>query len=211
MKHPTSRGLYAYWNLRRGKAAAPSSSDIEPLELGTTLVDIFLLRFEDGDFARFRFCGSNLATRFGRDLTDEDFLGLWSQCDRDSLIRHLRALTGRMVSVVAGSLAETAGSGFTAYEYMLLPLITDSVCDRAIGCMVRTGGNETKNRLRLRILSQELRSARIIDPQLQPNPLAPFKKSDAQTSTPLFPVPSVPIPNPANRRYRHLYVLEGGK
>lgn len=213
MKHPISRDLFAYWNLCRGNSAAPDSGTIDPLQLGTKLVDTFLIRIHSDGTPGIRFCGSNIAARFGRDLTDESFLDLWAGRDRDAISRHLEALTARPAGFVAGSLAETAGGGFTAYEYTLLPLVTTSYCDRAIGCMVRIGGNDSANRLRIRILSQELRSARIFDPGSIGESLIGIKRSPLRSATDdddFDPDPPI-LSAPSSKRFGHLYVVDGGK
>ncbi|HEX2256403.1 MAG TPA: PAS domain-containing protein [Afifellaceae bacterium] len=163
MKHPLSRRLHAYWDRRRGSGRVPERCDIVPAELGAQLVDCFLIELTAAAPARFRFCGSSLAVRYGRDLTDEDFLSLWQGADRrawsDALGHMRRTATG----IVAGVSAETMGSGFATFELVLLPLRSATECDSAIGCMVRVGGHEAANRIKTRIVAQSLDCYRCLD------------------------------------------------
>jgi hypothetical protein len=202
MKHIVSRQLYAYWNRRRGSQPAPDRSAIEPYDLGPMLVDTFLLDLNGADRANFRFCGSNIALRYGRDLADEDFLSLWSNDDRRSLTHHLSLMGEDAVALAAGVVAETASGGFITFEMLLLPLSNARGCDRAIGCFVRTGGHSDANRVGARIVSQSLRSMRFLTPRNQPFMNAPDRS---------IPPPPAPAMSDARRKYGHLIVMDGGK
>ena len=48
MKHAASRELYAYWQERRGKRAAPERADIEPGAIRQVLSDAFILALDGG-------------------------------------------------------------------------------------------------------------------------------------------------------------------
>ena len=43
MKHPSSRGFFAYWDAKRGDARAPDRIDIDPGAVREPLGDIFVL------------------------------------------------------------------------------------------------------------------------------------------------------------------------
>jgi len=202
MKHIVSCQLYAYWNRRRGGQAAPNRSAIEPYDLGAMLVDTFLLDLKSTNSANFRFCGSNIAMRYGRDLADEDFLALWSADDRKSLAHHLILMADDAVAMTAGVVAETAGGGFTTFEMVLLPLSGASGCDRAIGSFVRTGGHSDANPVGARIVSQSLRSMRFLTPRTEPFMKAPDRS---------IPPPPAPAMSDMRRKYGHLVVMDGGK
>ena len=202
MKHIVSRQLYAYWNRRRGNQPMPDRSAIEPYDLGPMLVDTFLLDLRGTNKAKFRFCGSNIAMRYGRDLADEDFLALWSKDDRKSLSHHLSLMSDDAVAMTAGVVAETASGGFITFEMMLLPLSGASGCDRAIGCLVRTGGHSDANPVGARIVSQSLRSMRFLAPRTEPFMKAPNRS---------IPPPPTPDMSEARRKYGHLVVMDGGK
>lgn len=202
MKHIVSRQLYAYWNRRRGSQRAPERTAIEPYDLGPMLVDTFLLDLQGTDRTKFRFCGSNIAMRYGRDLADEDFLALWSDEDRQSLTHHLTLMAEDAVAMTAGIVAETAGGGFITFEMVLLPLSSATGCDRAIGCLVRTGGHSDANPVGARIVSQSLRSMRFLTPRTEPFMSAPDRS---------IPPPPAPAMTDVRRKYGHLVVVDGGK
>jgi hypothetical protein len=202
MKHIVSRKLYAYWNRRRGGRPAPDRTAIEPYDLGAMLVDTFLIDLNGTDRPVFRFCGSSIAMRYGRDLANEDFLALWSKDDRKSLAHHLALMTEDAVAMAAGVVAETASGGFITLEMVLLPLSGARGCDRAIGCLVRTGGHSDTNRVGSQIVSQSLRSMRFLTPRAEPFMNAPDRS---------IPPPPAPDMSDARRKYGHLVVMDGGK
>ena len=202
MKHIVSRQLYAYWNRRRGSQPAPDRSSIEPYDLGPMLVDTFLLDLKGKDGTKFRFCGSSIAMRYGRDLADEDFLSLWNEDDRKSLSHHLTLMTQEAVPMTAGVVAETAGGGFMTFEMVLLPLSSSRGFDRAIGSLVRTGGHSDANPVGARIVSQSLRSMRFLTPRTEPFGHAPDRA---------IPPPPSPGMSKVRRKYGHLVVMDGGK
>ncbi len=202
MKHIVSRQLYAYWNRRRGDRPAPDRSAIEPYDLGPMLVDTFLLNLKGGDKTNFRFCGSSIALRYGRDLANEDFLALWNEDDRSSLSRYLRLMGQEAVAMTAGVVAETAGGGFTTFEMVLLPLSSSRGFDRAIGSLVRIGGHSDTNPVGARIVSQSMRSMRFLTPRAEPFLHAPDRS---------IPPPPSPAISSVRRKYGHLVVMDGGK
>ncbi len=163
MKHETSKALYEYW-LSCYRGAGVRATGISPAELAAILPSVFLIDLDASEGAgfRFRFCGAALATRYGRDLTDENFLALWGPTDATTLKRDLRAAAFRSTGMVAGVMAETVGGGFISLEMLLLPLAGETGTAGAIGSMVRVGGHEETNRIRARVVAQSLRSIRFL-------------------------------------------------
>jgi hypothetical protein len=202
MKHEVSTALYDYW-LSRHRDTPVRASGIRPAELAALLPSLFLVELDAIDRPRFRvrFCGAEIATRYGRDLTDESFLGLWDNPDRSMLQRDLRALAFRSSGIIAGVLGETLGGGVISYEMLLLPLSGEDGAAGAIGSMVRTGGHDEANRLRARIVAQSLRSIRFL-PMTGSNSLPGYSRE-----APALPVAEFGM----RRRYRHLTVVTGGK
>lgn len=199
MKHETSQALYAYWQgCRRGPGVR--AAGIRAAELAPILPSLFLVDLTSADF-RLRFCGAALASRYGRDLSDEGFLPLWNAEDQLTLERNLRFIAVRSTGLVAGIMAETVGGGFTSFEMVLLPLAGENGAAGAIGSMARIGGHDELNRIRARIVGQSLRSIRFL-PRAEPG-------------SPRMAVPAAHLIPPATvgerRRYRHLTVLSGGK
>ena len=199
MKHETSQALYAYWqSCRRGHGVR--AGGIRAAELAPILPSLFLLDLTSAE-CRFRFCGAALATRYGRELSDESFLPLWNAEDQATLERNLRFIAKRPTGLVAGVLAETVGGGITSFEMLLLPLAGENGAAGAIGSMARIGGHDELNRIRARTLAQSLRSIRFL-----PSP----ETGPARLTIPAaYLIP--PVATGARRRYRHLTVVSGGK
>jgi hypothetical protein len=200
MKHATSLALHAYWQGCHGRSGVPAG-EIRAAELAPILPSLFLIDLNLYAGGRFRFCGATIATRYGRDLTNDSFLALWSAEDRDMLERDLKAMAKRATGLVAGVLAETVGAGFSMFEMLLLPLAGDGGTAGAIGSMVRIGGHEEANRIRARIVAQSLRSIRFLPAVGQA-----FWRRDAALDRALSG--SVIA---KRRQYRHLSVVPGGK
>jgi hypothetical protein len=202
MKHETSNALYAYW-LGCHREGGVRATALQAEELAPILPSLFLIDIENSDNARFRFrfCGASIAARYGRDLSDESFLGLWNATDATTLNRDLRPAVFRSTGMVAGVMAETVGGGFVSHEMLLLPLAGQNGTAGAIGSMVRVGGHEETNRVRARILSQSLRSIRFL-PDIRAHIVRGRLAALPRSVAAAFGTP---------RRYGHLTVVPGGK
>jgi hypothetical protein len=202
MKHKISRELFEYWNRRRQGSNVPDRSAIEPYDLGRKLVDTFLLQFDAKGEPLLRFCGSNLANRYGRDMTGENFLLPWPAEERKEVEHNLKMMVQSGLGFVAGFAAETAGGGLINYELTVLPLRGTSEIDQAIGALVRVGGHEETNRVRDRIVAQTLRTVRVLEERdrafLQPRDIT-------------HRLPPLPQPSQIRKHYGHLAVINGGK
>jgi hypothetical protein len=200
MKHATSIALHTYWQGCHGRSGV-SAGEIRAAELAPILPSLFLIDLNLYAGARFRFCGATLATRYGRDLSNESFLALWNAADREVLERDLRVMGQRAAGLVAGVLAETVAGGFSTYEMMLLPLSGENGTAGAIGSMVRIGGHEETNRIRARIVAQSLRSIRFL-----PAIGEAFWRRDPELERALSRTAAA-----KRRQYGHLSVVPGGK
>jgi hypothetical protein len=202
MKHEVSTALYDYWLLRH-RDAPVRASGIRPDDLASLLPSLFLIELDPSDRPQFgfRFCGAAIASRYGRDLTDDSFLDLWDGPDRSMLQRDLRALAFRSTGMVTGVMAETMGGGIISYEMLLLPLAGENGAAGAIGSMVRIGGHEESNRLRARIIAQSLRSIRFLPVAGSESPRGFSRTAPALSAAELG----------MRRRYGHLTVVTGGK
>jgi hypothetical protein len=200
MKHATSIALHEYWRSCHDRAPV-SAGQIRAGELTPILPSLFLLDLDIAGGLPFRFCGANIARRYGRDLSEESFLALWGQDDRQAIERHLSIMSGFSGGLVAGVMAETVGGGFTAYEILLLPLAGEAGPAGAIGSMERIGGHDEKNRIRARLVSQTLRSVRFL-------PSATRSLTYRYLADPPGTRPEASL---ARRRYGHLSVVNGGK
>jgi hypothetical protein len=138
MKHKTSAALYDYW-LSCHSERAVRAGGIDAAALAPLLPDLFLVDLDPLQETRFRFCGAAIAMRYGRDLTDENFLALWGPDDRRTLERD-----------------------FVAYEMLLLPLVGEHGGAGILGSIARIGGHDEQNRIRSRIVALSLRSIRFL-------------------------------------------------
>ena len=196
--HETSIALHEYWRSCHGRTGVPAN-EIRAVELAPILPSLFLIDLDLTTGFQFRFCGATIATRYGRDLSDESFLTLWNPEDADAIQRHTQATSARGTGLVAGLMAETAGGGFTSFEMMILPLAGETGQAGAIGSMVRVGGHEEMNRIRARLVSQYLRSIRFLSSLPRPAPRGSAAVGRAQEA-----------PWGGPKRYRHLTVVSGG-
>lgn len=210
MKHPSSLKLHGYWLSCRG-AMGVSASAIRAAELAPIVPALFLFDLNGAGASRFRFCGEAIARRFGRDLTDEDFLGLWTGEDRALLAGHLRTIAAHSIGLVAGVVGETLGGGATAFEMLILPLEGQTAAAGAIGSMVRVGGHEETNRLRARLTAQSLRSVRFLAATAR-TASADLVPSEPTNGTGLLAeMRAAAAPGDIRKRYRHLSVVPGGR
>ncbi len=200
MKHETSTALYHYWLGARNDTGVRAGG-VKATELAPLLPDLILVDLDPSLETRIRFCGAAIASRYGRDLSEESFLDLWGPDDREALNRDLRAMSARSTGLVAGVMGETMAGGFVSYEMLLLPLSGEKGGAGALGSMVRVGGHEESNRIRRRIITQWLRSVRFL-PAAHPG-------ARRRNDTLLDTLPATP--DNRGKRYGHLTVVNGGK
>jgi hypothetical protein len=122
MKHKSSRDLYAYWDARRGKRAAPERADIEPGAIRHVLGDSFILALDERAGHPFRLAGTRVCALFGRELKDERFDNLWSEESQKAMSGILGALADEAAGIVAGVRAQNAAGAPLELELILLPL-----------------------------------------------------------------------------------------
>jgi hypothetical protein len=122
MKHAASRELYAYWQERRGKRAAPERADIEPGAIRQVLSDAFILALDGGAGHPFRLAGTRVCALFGRELKGEPFIGLWAAASQPTISDLLAILDDERVGTVAGVTAQSADGEPIDLELLLLPL-----------------------------------------------------------------------------------------
>ena len=121
MKHPSCRGLYAYWTERRGERTVPERCDIEPAAIRGLLGDSFVLS-GTRDGCRFRVAGTRICALFGRKLRGAPFGSIWHA--DGALVAHdaLVAVTEEGIGFVAGVEAQNGGALATTFELLMLPL-----------------------------------------------------------------------------------------
>ena len=121
MKHPSSRGFFAYWDKKRGQARAPDRSEIEPSAVRELLGDIFVLSY-DNDFGYpFRVAGTRVSALLGRDLKNTSFSALFAPDSRREIEDIINHVAEEMLPAIAG-ISATSEDGTTAHlELLLLP------------------------------------------------------------------------------------------
>jgi hypothetical protein len=137
MKHPSVRELFDYWNLRRGRRAAPDRADIEPGAIRRVLADTFILSFDPAKGHPFRIAGTRVCAAFGRELKNKGFTDLWTP-ENSGPVRELIAVVG---GEAVGAVASTRGTSTLGstheLELLLLPLSHRGRTDaRVLGALV---------------------------------------------------------------------------
>ena len=124
MKHPSSRGFFAYWDKKRGQARAPDRSEIEPSAVRELLGDIFVLSYDHETGFPFRVAGTRVCALLGRDLKDQSFTELFAVGGRREIEDIISVVAEEMLPAVAG-IGATAQDGKPAHlELLLLPFNT---------------------------------------------------------------------------------------
>lgn len=201
--------LYQYWNrLRRGRPA-PARAEIEPADIRTLLADTFILEMDTRGNAIFRLAGTRLCATFGRELRGFAFLSLWRERDQRAIGRLVKGVVADKSIVVVAFEGATAKNRFTAFELALFPLDGGVDYPRLLGAVFAEDkpfwlGAEPLVELRigsLRVIDPD-RDHVFLDnrPAVEVPALAPFALHVAPAGTP-----------GAQRKVRHLVVLDGGK
>jgi hypothetical protein len=126
MRHPTSKAVFAYWNMRRGARPAPLRREIDPAAIRSALPSVFILETDRRGHLTFRLAGTGVCALFGRELKGKPFSDLWlDECARpvlracDEVLRHGRP-------VIAALCGESLGGRSVDIELLLMPLATDT-------------------------------------------------------------------------------------
>ena len=122
MKHSSTRELFAYWDRRRGRRAAPERGEIEPGPIRRVLGDTFILAFDERAGHPFRLAGTRVCALFCRELKSESFLALWAPAERATARQQLAGVADEAVGIVASVSGRTADGGALDLELLLLPL-----------------------------------------------------------------------------------------
>src|ERR1700720_1442305 len=93
MKHAASRELYAYWEERRGRRAAPERAEIEPGAIRGALGDAFILSLDAPRGPRGRLAGARVRARIAPTFRGEPFLRLGG-ADCRTIIAGVLAILG---------------------------------------------------------------------------------------------------------------------
>lgn len=122
MKHTSTRELFAYWDRRRGRRAAPERGEIEPGPIRRVLGDTFILAFDEHAGHPFRLAGTRVCALFCRELKSESFLNLWEAAGSAAMRERLAGVADEAIGMVASASGRTADGGTLDLELLLLPL-----------------------------------------------------------------------------------------
>ena len=121
MKHPSSRGFFAYWDAKRGDARAPDRSEIEPSAVRELLGDIFVLSCDGDAGFPFRVAGTRVCALLGRDLKNQSFSTLFAADSRREIADIVAVVAEEMLAAVAGLTAMSHDGAPAHLELLLLP------------------------------------------------------------------------------------------
>jgi len=122
MKHAASRELYAYWEERRGRRAAPERAEIEPGAIRGALSDAFILSLDAARGHPVRLAGTRVCALFDRELRGEPFLRIWAADSRTIITGLLAILGDERIGTVAGATGRNRAGDVLDLELLLLPL-----------------------------------------------------------------------------------------
>ncbi|RED53771.1 PAS domain-containing protein [Aestuariispira insulae] len=136
-QHSIHQKFYEYWNKKRGKRAAPSRSDMDPIEFHKLLPNLIIYRVEETPRNyQISLVGTGLTEALGKDLT-----GLYlNEFIHDEQLQHARNQLDDVAINFQPRIDELdagfAGKPHVKYSRLLLPLSSDGErADRLIGCL----------------------------------------------------------------------------
>lgn len=135
------QGVRAYWEGLRQPPLLPHRHEIDPRGLESALEYTFMVERVAPGVARFRLAGSHLTLLAGAEVRGMPLTALLEPTARDDAM----ALTEKLFdepAIIGLALEAERGMGKPALEgrMILLPVLgDDSICDRALGCLVTHG------------------------------------------------------------------------
>jgi hypothetical protein len=175
MRHPSIRELFDYWNLRRGRRAAPDRADIEPGAIRKVLADTFILSFDETAGHPFRIAGTRVCAAFGRELKNDSFLDLWDPESRTQVRGLLNVVANEAVGVVASARGSSTVRTTHDVELLVLPLSHRGRTNvRVLGALAHRDAGDWLGACTLGHLS--LGTLRYLGPELEATPpIAPVR------------------------------------
>jgi hypothetical protein len=122
MRQENTRTLVAHWNAIRGLRSAPDRNDIDPIEMGPLLQDVFILGIDTSGLWRYRVAGTRLSAYAARGLKDEPFSLWWRAADRIDSARIVAGVADEAVPMVGGLIGIADDGETHECEIVLLPL-----------------------------------------------------------------------------------------
>jgi hypothetical protein len=121
MKHPSARAYFNVWNEKRGDAAAPDRSDLDPESVRDLLGDIFVLACDRVPGFPFRVAGTRVCALLGGDAKGRSFTELFARDSRGEIADVLGIVADETQPAVAGVSARSVDGEPLALELLLLP------------------------------------------------------------------------------------------
>ncbi len=122
MKQQSTQEIYHYWNLLRGRRAAPERSDMDPGSIRKALPDVFLLEFKPNSEPSFRLAGTRVCSLFGRELMGETFTSLFAEREQIEISRLIESVCHDEKPMISGVVAKMDKNTGYVFEMLLLPL-----------------------------------------------------------------------------------------
>src|SRR5262245_34820287 len=136
MRQPSTRDLFAYWNVLRGTRNAPDRSEIDPGAIRASLPDVFLLGLDATQRYPFRLAGMSVCALFGRELRDTAFTALWAPAAEPAMAKLVQSVIDDSIGVVTGITGRNEVGQTLDLELLLLPLsCRDGQRARVIGAL----------------------------------------------------------------------------
>src|SRR5258705_12961935 len=121
MKHPSTLGVFAYWDEKRGDERAPDRSETEPAAVRELLGDIYVLSYDGAAGHPFRVAGTRVCALLGRDLKDRSFSALFEPDARREIEDIIAGVAEEMLAAVAGITATSEAGSPRHLEFLRLP------------------------------------------------------------------------------------------
>ena len=136
MFHSNTEQLIDYWRQRRGNAAVPQRSAIDPTDFAQLLPQVVILGRRGPGQYHFRLAGGFVSDLHGRGLRSEDLMRIWRLDDRTQVQLALESIRRRSAPLVIETEAEALSDspGLMSLEIVLMPLAgVNGEVDRMLG------------------------------------------------------------------------------
>jgi hypothetical protein len=121
--HPSSRGLFRFWETMRAESAAPHRALLDLKQVSGLIPDLFILEHDRTRHSyRWRLAGTQICELYRCELTGSDFFAGWDSVERETIRRLLDGVTGRLQPAVFRLRLHTSLGQIIGAEMIALPL-----------------------------------------------------------------------------------------
>lgn len=130
------RAILDFWNQKRGDRRAPARADIDPVEIGANLRNIFLVEvLPDGDYL-YRVIGTAIVFHVGFDGSRRKLSELTDKVDTARVARDFDDVVKTFTPRYDFARGPWTGMTWRVYHRLLLPLSADGqAVDFILGCI----------------------------------------------------------------------------